>query len=78
MTNMFFSNQKMFKELANVNACSLKDCRAWLVVSLKLKVKKEKITLDEPKTYSAGGFFYMPTLTPEFTLNRTPVYFQSL
>lgn len=42
MTNMFFSNHKMFKELANINTCSPKDYRAWLVVSLKLQGKKKK------------------------------------
>lgn len=58
MTNMFSSNHKMFKELANISICSPKDFRAWPVVSLKLKGKKrKKITLDEPKTYPAGGIF---------------------
>lgn len=78
MTNRFFSNHKLFKSWPTLIPVASRITRAWLVVSLKLKVKKEKFTLDEPKTYPAGGFFYMPTLTPEFTLKRTPLYFQSL
>lgn len=42
MTNMFFTNHKMFKELANISTYSPKDYRAWLAVSLKLKGKERK------------------------------------